>query len=116
MIHVCSIIFFFSSRRRHTRCLSDWSSDVCSSDLDLALVVEIGHFIEARILEAMEVDFVDESEVLTPADDELHIDKTDRSEERRVGKECRTSTRACQEKKKEQKQVQTYRKMKRKAT
>src|ERR1039458_2702083 len=25
---------FFSSRRRHTRCLSDWSSDVCSSDLD----------------------------------------------------------------------------------
>src|SRR5205814_4241739 len=27
--------FFFSSRRRHTRCLSDWSSDVCSSDLTL---------------------------------------------------------------------------------
>src|SRR5205814_6556116 len=27
--------FFFSSRRRHTRCLSDWSSDVCSSDLPL---------------------------------------------------------------------------------
>src|SRR5205814_4016852 len=30
-------IFFFSSRRRHTRCLSDWSSDVCSSDLGLVL-------------------------------------------------------------------------------
>src|SRR5205814_7227737 len=29
-----SFVFFFSSRRRHTRCLSDWSSDVCSSDLD----------------------------------------------------------------------------------
>src|SRR5437899_13033334 len=28
-----SCFFFFSSRRRHTRCLSDWSSDVCSSDL-----------------------------------------------------------------------------------
>src|SRR5437899_4105604 len=27
------VFFFFSSRRRHTRCLSDWSSDVCSSDL-----------------------------------------------------------------------------------
>src|SRR5438045_9496028 len=27
--------FFFSSRRRHTRCLSDWSSDVCSSDLNV---------------------------------------------------------------------------------
>jgi pyridoxal 5'-phosphate synthase pdxS subunit len=35
----------------------------------------IGHFVEARILEALEVDFVDESEVLTPADDEFHIDK-----------------------------------------
>src|SRR5436853_753177 len=28
-----SFFFFFASRRRHTRCLSDWSSDVCSSDL-----------------------------------------------------------------------------------
>src|SRR5262249_17466171 len=37
----------------------------------------IGHFMEARILEAMEVDFVDESEVLTPADEEFHIDKND---------------------------------------
>ena len=37
----------------------------------------IGHFMEARILEALEVDFVDESEVLTPADAEFHIDKKD---------------------------------------
>ncbi len=35
----------------------------------------IGHFMEARILEALEVDFVDESEVLTPADEEHHIEK-----------------------------------------
>jgi pyridoxal 5'-phosphate synthase pdxS subunit len=35
----------------------------------------IGHFLEARVLEALEVDFIDESEVLTPADDEFHIDK-----------------------------------------
>jgi pyridoxal 5'-phosphate synthase pdxS subunit len=35
----------------------------------------IGHFMEARILEAMSVDFIDESEVLTPADEEHHIDK-----------------------------------------
>jgi len=35
----------------------------------------IGHFVEARILEALEVDFIDESEVLTPADAEHHIDK-----------------------------------------
>src|SRR5262247_2913011 len=32
---IVSFYFFFSSRRRHTRCLSDWSSDVCSSDLTL---------------------------------------------------------------------------------
>ena len=35
----------------------------------------IGHFVEAQILEALGVDFVDESEVLTPADDAFHIDK-----------------------------------------
>src|SRR5215212_10985549 len=33
---VLSFFFFFSSRRRHTRCLSDWSSDVCSSDLTVS--------------------------------------------------------------------------------
>ena len=37
----------------------------------------IGHFTEARILEALEVDFIDESEVLSPADDEFHIEKGD---------------------------------------
>lgn len=37
----------------------------------------IGHFMEARILEAIEIDYIDESEVLSPADDVYHIDKTD---------------------------------------
>src|ERR1700682_95931 len=37
----------------------------------------IGHFMEARILEALQVDYIDESEVLTPADEEHHIDKAD---------------------------------------
>ena len=36
----------------------------------------IGHFVEAQILEAIEIDYIDESEVLSPADDEYHIDKT----------------------------------------
>lgn len=36
----------------------------------------IGHFVEAQMLEAMGIDFIDESEVLTPADEENHIDKT----------------------------------------
>src|SRR5205814_7474742 len=38
--------FFFSSRRRHTRCLSDWSSDVCSSDL---VVTEAPGVVSIRI-------------------------------------------------------------------
>ncbi|NLL69548.1 MAG: pyridoxal 5'-phosphate synthase lyase subunit PdxS [Epulopiscium sp.] len=35
----------------------------------------IGHFVEAQILESLEIDYIDESEVLTPADDQYHIDK-----------------------------------------
>lgn len=37
----------------------------------------IGHFVEARILEAIDIDYIDESEVLTPADDVFHINKRD---------------------------------------
>src|SRR5436305_14460399 len=62
--------FFFSSRRRHTRCGRDWSSGVCSSDLireqQAELVLsrqDIGHWLDAH--------------------------RECRSEERRVGKECR---------------------------
>ena len=38
--------------------------------------VRIGHFVEAQILESLEIDYIDESEVLSPADDIYHIDKT----------------------------------------
>ena len=38
--------------------------------------VRIGHFVEAQILEAIDIDYIDESEVLSPADDKYHIDKT----------------------------------------
>src|SRR5689334_25436882 len=73
------IFFFFSSRRRHTRWNCDWSSDVCSSDLP------------------------ERPERLSAIEDQLiasgimqHLQRyeaplaTDRSEERRVGKECRS--------------------------
>src|SRR2546422_8477920 len=40
-------LFFFSSRRRHTRCSRDWSSDVCSSDLILESFVQ-GAFVDAN--------------------------------------------------------------------
>lgn len=39
--------------------------------------VRIGHFVEAQILEALEIDYIDESEVLSPADDVYHIDKSE---------------------------------------
>ncbi len=38
--------------------------------------VRIGHFVEAQVLEALGVDMIDESEVLTPADEQFHVDKT----------------------------------------
>jgi pyridoxal 5'-phosphate synthase pdxS subunit len=38
--------------------------------------VRIGHFVEAQLLETLKIDYIDESEVLTPADEECHIDKT----------------------------------------
>ena len=38
--------------------------------------VRIGHFVEAQILQAIKIDYIDESEVLTPADDLIHVDKT----------------------------------------
>lgn len=39
--------------------------------------VRIGHYVEAQILQALNIDFIDESEVLTPADDKYHVNKTD---------------------------------------
>src|SRR5947199_3660997 len=69
-------LFFFSSRRRHTRCLSDWSSDVCSSDLMLAN--------KARNWEtkACTIRALDSNTAASLV--------SIRSEERRVGKECRS--------------------------
>src|SRR2546426_4171831 len=49
------VVFFFSSRRRHTRLQGDWSSDVCSSDLDVireARVIFDNYSIETEILAA----------------------------------------------------------------
>lgn len=46
---------------------------VCS--IPVMAKCRIGHFVEAEILQALEVDFIDESEVLTPADEENHVDK-----------------------------------------
>ncbi len=46
------------------------------SSIPVMAKVRIGHFVEAQIIEALKIDYIDESEVLTPADEQLHIDKT----------------------------------------
>ncbi len=50
---------------------------MASVSIPVMAKVRIGHFMEARILEALGVDYIDESEVLTPADEEHHVDKHD---------------------------------------
>src|SRR5687768_18229510 len=71
-----SSYFFFSSRRRHTRCSRDWSSDVCSSDLPCGspLALELLQHRDRRVA----------------LRDALLALLGGRSEERRVGKECKS--------------------------
>src|SRR5437764_14184761 len=93
MYSICGVVwFFFSSRRRHTRYIGDWSSDVCSSDLGvlvigalsvLALAVSLERFAHCRASKLAPQDLADE-----------------RSEERRVGKECRSRRSQYNKKKK----------------
>jgi pyridoxal 5'-phosphate synthase pdxS subunit len=48
---------------------------MCAVSIPVMAKVRIGHFVEAQVLEALDVDFIDESEVLTPADEQFHINK-----------------------------------------
>src|SRR5205807_6809068 len=104
--------FFFSSRRRHTRLQGDWSSDVCSSDLDpkspkrnpkivyasnlLPKKARIGNAFPPVCPELVEwITFFFNASSLSA----VALAKVDRSEERRVGKECRCRVLRCCEKK-----------------
>src|SRR5438105_11331952 len=105
---LCSF-FFFSSRRRHTRSTRDWSSDVCSSDLAedrrKARVVAPDHG-DAALARALLVQEGDAFEQLVQVQrhraqlNRARQIEEHRSEERRVGKECRTRWSPCDEKKK----------------
>src|SRR5206468_7833645 len=86
--------FFFSSRRRHTRSDRDWSSDVCSSDLGVRGEGEADVLVSQRCREPRRL------EPLLGDEPAIHLvhrggeerggqDLEIRSEERRVGKECR---------------------------
>src|SRR5690349_22583202 len=83
--------FFFSSRRRHTRSLRDWSSDVCSSDLTLFRSPGVAATYK-RILEESG-DGARDQQIVRARDAWYRgfvAEAVDgRSEERRVGKECR---------------------------
>src|SRR5256884_7227449 len=92
---------FFSSRRRHTRCSRDWSSDVCSSDLRANIIIigslAVGYYFFGND-PRMRVHTKDIDCLLTPRVRALPAAKAvterlfgeQRSEERRVGKECRS--------------------------
>src|SRR5207248_5788499 len=87
-------VFFFSSRRRHTRSYGDWSSDVCSSDLQRQKLSVIGSKVSRT------------ARPITQLPDHSRLDSTSsanaarRSEERRVGKECRSRWSRWQKRKK----------------
>src|SRR2546430_9993708 len=80
------ICFFFSSRRRHTRFDCDWSSDVCSSDLG-GLRVAACH---TPADPGEQVVVVEQAVELCQLRVEAQVEQRERSEERRVGKECRS--------------------------
>src|SRR5690554_7521480 len=89
--------FFFSSRRRHTRCGRDWSSDVCSSDLNKPLVERVvtitgDHVAKpSNILSRIGTPLINLIEVAggLPEETSKIVSGGPRSEERRVGKEWR---------------------------
>src|SRR5688500_20393281 len=87
---------FFPSRRRHTRLQGDWSSDVCSSDLDAVVPFDARQRLGA--IAAPTHVIAGEEDIFTPprfsreiaaAIPESKLTILPRSEERRVGKECR---------------------------
>src|SRR5437762_14144690 len=89
------LFFFFSSRRRHTRYIGDWSSDVCSSDL--AVMISAQAIPPPRLLTARPGLMAATSSTIAPF--------RTRSEERRVGKEGRSRRAPDESHKKDRKSV-----------
>src|SRR5687768_17980151 len=88
------LLFFFSSRRRHTRCSRDWSSDVCSSDLLGSLPGHVYANVRQPPVSTLNiVHMIPLSAVWAGPARDAHLGAPPlffRSEERRVGKECRS--------------------------
>src|SRR3712207_7008823 len=86
IISVYFFFFFFSSRRRHTRYWRDWSSDVCSSDLPRKAPDGTTYTYEANDAAVGDLDGDGRYEIIL----KWYPSIAKRSEERRVGKECRS--------------------------
>src|SRR5437879_13347404 len=89
--------FFFSSRRRHTRYIGDWSSDVCSSDLK-AFDLDRRNLLASNAFRQLSGG--KKNQVRHSSGRLRHRRQSVRSEERRVGKECRARWSAYHEWKK----------------
>src|SRR5256885_8703046 len=95
-VYHVSCLFFFSSRRRHTRLQGDWSSDVCSSDLiNLGIVWLLSAWSDESSKSGPTLGTTARhnwSSATSPhlIRSDLTSTRTFRSEERRVGKECRS--------------------------
>src|SRR2546430_1967980 len=84
------IFFFFSSRRRHTRFDCDWSSDVCSSDLEPEPPFAVLRDKRPTDIDAINARRGQFEDIFARLADAGVIRDDLRSEERRVGKECRS--------------------------
>src|SRR5256885_9794024 len=98
MVILTLLSFFFSSRRRHTRLQGDWSSDVCSSDLQRE-PRRLEQWFSSKLYERVLASRAGAEKFVLHdgppfANGDVHIgnalNKILRSEERRVGKECRS--------------------------
>src|SRR5260221_405578 len=98
-VEFIAAVFFFSSRRRHTRSLCDWSSDVCSSDLEAIMAIKakfnatvlfVTHdmAVHAELVDRLAIMYA--GKIVEVADVRETFKHPLRSEERRVGKECRS--------------------------
>src|SRR2546429_5960509 len=96
LVDVVFSYFFFSSRRRHTRCSRDWSSDVCSSDLPLPvlrsqlMVTSSSGRLHLWVSVQKQCQPTQKWRAHKGALYSRSSSRSSRSEERRVGKECRS--------------------------
>src|SRR5207237_7007731 len=101
--YVFCVVFFFSSRRRHTRFKCDWSSDVCSSDLRKLKYDLVQHYSDDEDNKELRKKYF--PFIIAPTENDWqhppHLNRVlkagaaRRSEERRVGKEYRTRKSTC---------------------